>query len=303
MRREKGLLMILMVFMISFLSYPVVFADWGPKPTALIEVVGIDEPRYFDLLVYYEDDVSVLDQDELMGQLTYYYRDDYPDILNGYQDEDGFASYTLYQNMPRTISKRDANVYFIGYFSPPDVFKIAIVTESNNLLVSETITKTLFQASFVYDFTNDTVVETEQDSTGVVFPDVGEVEEEIPFATITLMILVTVLLTLGLELGLLYLFGYREKASYYLVIFTNIFTQLLLYGFVFVVNYFWSGSLMAFLILILGEVFVLAIEMVLYAICMKEKQFIKPVVYAIIANIVSFGIGWIIASLSFSSII
>lgn len=295
--------MILMIFMISFLSYPIVFADTGPKPTSLIEVVGIDEPYYFDLLIYYETDVTILDHDEVQDHLNYYYRDDYPDILNGYQDGEGFASYTLYTDIPRTIMEKAANLYYIGYFSAPSVFKIAIVTESNNLLVSETITKTLFQASFIYDFTNDTVTETEQLTSGIVYPNVGDVEEEIPFAGITLMILVTVLVTLGLEIGLLYLFGYREKASYYLVIFTNIITQLLLYGFVFLLNYFWSGSLMAFLILVMGEILVLATEMVLYSICMKEKRYIKPVIYAIIANIVSFGIGWLITSWSLTSII
>ena len=302
MKLKQVLLVVLSVIVVG-LTFTTVNADMGPKPTSYFEIKGIDEPFKFDLLVYYDEDVPVLTDDEMADQLDFeYYTDveEYPDILNGYQDEDGYASYSLYWNIPHVLRYfEDSDQYFAGYFASPSIFKIAIVTESNNILVSDIITKTLYSASFVYDFSDDSVIETEASTTGVVYPDVGAVTETIPYFTMTLLAIIGVIITLVIELGLLYLFKYRERNTYYLVLLANIITQLTLYGFTLITYYFWSGPLGAIIIFFLGELIVLTIEIILYLIFMKEKQFVRPVFYAVIANILSGGIGLIILNTPF----
>jgi len=271
-----------------------VSADMGPKPTAVIEVLGINEGYAFDLMVYENNPVDVLTSTEIDEQISYnYYTDTFPAILNGYQDADGYASYTLYTTIPHVIRQEDTNTFYIGYFRAPDVFKIAIVTESNNVYVSNVITKTLFSARFTYDFSTDTVIEQALSTTNTFYPGVGDVSENIPVLTTILTALLGVVITLAIEVGLLFIAQYREKKTYMIVLWTNIATQLILNLFVFYGILVWSifGGIG---ILLLGEVIVLVIEMIVYQKMFEERQWLKPIPYAILANLLSFVLGWLI---------
>lgn len=303
MKTVKLIVFLMLGVFASSLMMVSVQADTGPKPTALIEVIGIDEPYVFDLLTYQSGTVSILTSDEIAEQIQYdYYLDTFPDILNGYQDADGYASYTLYTRIPHYITQESTNEFFIGYFRAPDVFKIAIVTDSNNVYISKVITKTLFSAKFTYDFTNDTVIEQAMGSTDTVYPDVGDVSENVPILTTILVALLGVVVTLGIEVGLLYLAKYREKKTYLIVLYTNLATQFLLNVFVFYGVLVWSifGGIG---ILLIGELLVFITEMIVYQKMFEERQWLKPIPYAILANLLSFVLGWYILTLFFGWII
>jgi len=299
MRQAKLCLFLALFFIVGIGFSPLVKADTGPKPTSLIEIIGVEGNYYIDLLVQYDRNVFELADSTIEQQINPdYYKDSFPDILNGYQDEDGFASYTLYTYIPHNIAQQeDPNKYMVGYFSAPSVFKIAVVTESNNLIISDVIHKQYFNAIFKYDLSDSSIVEMEQENSNQVYSPVGAVLEDFPYWSVTLMVFVGIIFTLVIEGGLLYLFKYREKHTYYLVIFMNIMTQMILNALIILGYYLFSELFGAYGILIIGEIVVFVVEAVVYNKCFLEKQKIGPVLYALIANLLSFGIGFLFVNL------
>lgn len=295
MRRAKLFVLSALFFIAGITFSPVVKADTGPKPTSLIEVIGVEGDYYMDLLVQYDQNIFELADSTIEQQIDPdYYKDSFPDILNGYQDEDGFASYTLYTYIPHNITQQDdPNQYMVGYFAAPSVFKIAIVTESNNLIVSDVIHKQYFNAVFKYDLSDSSIVETEQDSSNQIYYPIGSVSEHFPYWSVTLAVFVGVIFTLAIEVGLLYLLKYRQKHTYYLVVFMNIITQIVLNALI-ILGYYAFGELLgAYGILLLGEILVFFVEALVYRKCFLEKQKIGPVLYALMANALSLGIGFL----------
>lgn len=294
MKILKHIVLTILIVSIAMLSVVTVSADFGPKPIAYVEIKGVEEPYYFDLIVYQNYDVQVLTDTEVESQIDgYYYRDDYPSILNGYQDDDGFAAYSLYTDMPHTIRlTNNSNIFQIGYFRPPTEFKIVIVTESNNILVSEVVHRTFFYAFFVFDLTNDTVIETELNSNDVAYIGVGNTSQSFPIWNILFYVLLGLVITLFIEVGLLYLIRYRDKNTFKIVIITNIVTQVLLNVFLWIGFYVWYGIFGYIFILIIGEIIVFVVEIIIYNKFFKERQSFKPVPYAILANFLSFLAGF-----------
>jgi len=299
MRRAKLFVLSALFFIAGITFSPVVKADTGPKLTSLIEVIGVEGDYYMDLLVQYDRNVFELADSIIKQQINPdYYKDSFPDILNGYQDEDGYASYTLYTYIPHNITQQDdPNQYMVGYFAAPSVFKIAIVTESNNLIVSDVIHKQYFNAVFKYDLSDSSIVETEQDNSNQIYYPIGSVSEHFPYWSVTLAVFVGIIFTLVIEGGLLYLFKYREKHTYYLVIFMNIMTQMILNALIILGYYSFSEFFGAYGILLFGEIIVFVVEAVVYKKCFLEKQKIGPVLYALMANLISLGIGFLFVNL------
>lgn len=295
MKVFKLIIIIFLLISSMFVFSTPVSADVGPKPTSTIEIIGIDEPYHFDLLVEYSFSVPILTDIQILSQIeSEYYAEDYPNILNGFQDDDGFASYTLYTSEPHVIRQlENANEFYVGYYRAPSIFKIVIVTESNNVFISKIINKTYFSAHFTYDFSNDTVIEEATNTSDYVYDDVGEVSEDFPYFAVIGIALLGVILTLIIELGVLYIFGYREKETYKIVLLTNIGTQLVLNLCVFFGFALWSifGGIG---ILLIGELLVFIIEIIVYQITFKERHRVKPIPYALLANFASLILGWYI---------
>ena len=291
MKKYRIILTFLMLFLISGLIYQAK-ADMGPKATSDIEIIGIDEAYYFDILFEVDERSAVLlDEERIQQEIEYdYYRDNFPDVLNGYRDSDGFASYTLYRGIPHYISKTEGSdhLYHLGYFSPPDTFKVVIVTDAGKMFVSEIVNKTRFYASFEYDITDVTLVDGQN-----IYLNAGTIVEvnSIQYGNLVFLVLVLILATLIVELLILLAFGYEDKKAYVKVGIVNIITQIILqllifYGYVYVWNIFG-----AFIFLIIGEVIVFIIEIIAYRRILKEKSKGRATVYAIIANIASFILG------------
>ena len=292
-----------MLFLISGLIYQTK-ADMGPKPTSDIEIIGIDEAYYFDILFAVdENSVVLLDEEEIQAELEYdYYKDDFPDVLNGYRDSDGFASYTLYRGIPHSITKTEGSdhLYHLGYFSPPDTFKVVIITDAGKMFVSEIVNKTMFSAGFVYDLTDVSLVDGQDTYLGV-----GTVVENtlVNIGNLILMVFALMFATLIIELLILLAFGYKDKKAYVKVGIVNIITQiilqaLILYGYIYVWDF-----LGAVAFLFIGEIIVFTIEIIAYRRILKEKSKGRATVYALIANLASFilglvGLGYLINIMS-----
>lgn len=307
-KRVAAILLPLLLLTASLAGMPLLSADMGPKPITWITVRGIGEAYDFDLLVEFEADdpdivpLDLLDEDNIRN----YYQDSYPITpLNGYQDADGFASYTLYYGwIPHYMSEEETDVegeriFRIGYFRPPTVFKIALWTESGTLVVSPVVQTTMFYSYVTYDLSEDSVLlegEAEPEWNDPVAIAAGDVYVETPVAEILGDFFLRMGLTVALELGILLAFGYRSKKSLLLVLWVNLATQSLLMGLLVAGNYWLGGSLGAWALLGLGELPVVGAEIALYVRGLKEKTRRLAVIYALTANLLSFALSfWSVA--------
>lgn len=281
----------LKIFLIALMSLFIlglnnqVNADVGPKPTTDVQVIGLDQPYYFDLL--YEDDVELLSPNDISERIKYdYYKESYPDILNGFQDTDGFVSYTLHRSAPHSISLLEEDTYHCGYYIPPTIFKVVLVTMNDKIIISEVTTKTMFNSSFTFDVSNLTITD-EQD----IYMNAGSISEFIPVKHISLNILICVSITVLVESLILLAFGYRKKESFKKVIIVNLLTQLLLQSLILFGYLILWDTLGAVIFLVLGEAVVFIIEIIVYIKILKEKTKGRAASYALIANLVTFAIG------------
>lgn len=275
----KKILGFFIVLGLSFSFFMInVKADMGPKATADIEVVGVNQPFYFDILIYRDYDVERIDENELEYKLNNYYQEDYPlDLLNGYQDMDGYASRTLYSGPPANIKKMDTNTFQLGYFNAPVTFKIIIILEDDTIIASKVIHRKLFNAKMTYDLSN---VDLSQNQLNV-----GIVTEEVPYTYMGTSLVIRVIITIAIEVLILLWFGYRSAKSFKLVGFTNLATQTLLTAFMIFGFYVWGSFFGLIGALILGEIGVFAIEFIIYNLYLKEKSKTKAISYAFVANL------------------
>lgn len=108
-----------------------------------------------------------------------------------------------------------------------------------------------------------------------------------------------ILITIVIEMVIALLFGYREKEQLLLLAGVNSGTQIILNVLLNIINY--NSGEMAFVVFyVLFELIVFAIEAVLFyhllnKISIKQKPKWLAVVYALVANAVSFGAGMLIA--------
>ncbi len=275
----------MIVFLVIFLSIALsnlqtVSADIGPKASAEVHIIGVEGDYYFELLILYRGQVSNEVPDYFDDILRYeYYRESYPERLVSYQDDEGFAACTLYYGPPCYYRQLDEHRYKMTYFSAPRVFKVAIVTEDDVLIVSESIERRMFEARFIFDVRG---VDLTEDQFGV-----GQLTEELPVSQAISGFFLRLILTIGIELGILALFMYRKKASYQLVGLVNLISQTLLSLGV-MVGYYFGSMFGAIAIILIGEVLVFSFEIVIYAHRLKEKSLRRAIVYGFIANTVTF---------------
>jgi len=273
-------------------------ADMGPKPKTTIEIVGFDQPYVFDLLYKSNKEINVLSETEVLERIeNYYYLDYFPEELNGYVDDEGFHSYTLYRGIPNYIGFEEPNKFIAGYFSPPDVFKIALVLESGEIIVSEVVNKTLFDANFTFDLSDFSIENATPTIINgrTVYQLDNSVTEIIPVGKSILQFVITAIATILIEVFVLFVFRYKLFASYKLVVIVNLITQTLLYASM-VIGYL-GASLFGYLgVLIIGEIIVFTIEIIAYLKLLKEQSKPLAVSYAILANIISLVIGLLVMS-------
>ena len=189
--RKISIVLLLMIVAIILAPKPT-YADMFSKPTATIHIKGVDVPYDFELLISYDGDVPILD-DEAMYKLEAYYKADYPiDVLNGYQDQDGYAARTLYSGgAPASLQLIDSNTIHVGYFSAPRTFKILLILEDDVFIVSKVIHRKMFTSKMTFDLTGVDLSTSKS--------NVGTLTEEIPLLEFSGKYILRILLTIGVE--------------------------------------------------------------------------------------------------------
>lgn len=117
------------------------------------------------------------------------------------------------------------------------------------------------------------------------------VKEIIPIKRISLGFISRLILTLVIEIGIALLFGFTIKNSGKILLKTNLLTQILLniaipwMGFSY-------GMLVALLIFMVMEIFIIMFETIIYAKYLTEKSKGRRITYGVLANTASLIIGF-----------
>ena len=278
-------------FILIFILFPITAnADMGPKPSINITFENMgDEICYGTLLGEGgTGPYSPWDGDKAHIQNYSNLDLDIWEAFAYYQDSDGY--YFLQEAWLCSDSKRLCWSYY-----PPDPFKILLYyPETDTFLVSGIYEGYAFDSYFSVnmegiDISSDKV----QEITLIA-------EKNYDYTGELISIVFRIVITVLLELGIAFIFGFRQKQLLVFIAGTNIVTQVILNVMLNVIRYKHGTGLIAFIVLYMPyEIVVFIAEIVLYCVFFnrisKTKIPIwKPAVYAIAANIISFVAGfWI----------
>ena len=283
------------VFIITNLSLTA-SADTGPKASVriLFENMG-DELCYGTLLSKYESTGpnSVWDGDE---DHIYNYNLDL-EIWRAfveYKDTDGY--YFLQTGWKVSNTKEIAWTYY-----PPPSFKILLYyPETETFAVSGIYEKYAFDTYYTVDMNGVNIGSVEYNE------DLSTNERIDAYRSYNYMqeilsLVARIVITIAIEMAFALLFGFRKKKQLLVLASVNVITQIILNLLLNVINYN-SGPLDFVLYYILFEIFVFATEAVLYCTILKKvsenpKKNWYYVLYALVANAVSFGAGFIVAQM------
>lgn len=277
------LILTLLLIIINFLpSYA--FADVGPKPSLEIIVKGMDNNNYWlDLLVTDESEYSWL-------EISHGERERVKKLAE-YMDEEGFHPALLEGTSVPLIGelkgeKNSDNTYShnFSYAGTPETFKIAILTEDDTLIISDLIHRKHFNSIVEFDLRDEALQED-------ILLSAGQAKEISPILKMSFGFISRLLLTLAIEIGIALLFGFTIKHSGKLLLKTNIFTQVVLNIAILWMNLSY-GLLLALLVFILMEIFIIIFETIVYAKYLTEKSKGRRIAYGMLANIVSLMVGF-----------
>jgi len=299
---RKGLMAFFLLTEFLLLNTTTVKANSGPPANVQITVLNNEIDFEFDLLIHKESSLTQTEIDESLTKIT---DGDLDHILSdetfaiqmaSYQDSEGFVSNALYGNPDYYY------VYDYGdergliatmYLNVPREFKILIYTETGATITSELITMSQFDYRLTFDLSGIDM-SIDQSDVGVISGFVGNPLEN-PVTWVNFLL--RMLLTLLIELIVLYLFGFRKKATFMFVIGMNIFSQVALniatiwsfylsydYGYQYAINF------------IIGEFLIFIIEPIMVSVFVKEHHKFRKIAYSLCANTASLVIGLAVAS-------
>lgn len=281
---KKLLIFVCLFITFGLMPFLTVQADFGPKSAVMIDIIGVDQPYFFELL--YEGTLPIesdrLDAYEYQLEVNVN-QSFFPEIIKDISI-DGFISSILYRARP-TIPTVMGDTFRYTYV-PPQTFKLILIFEDDTYITSPTITTKLFNSHVTWDLSYVDLSYTQT--------DVGIIEEIIPFHQMSSDLLIRILVTIGVELMILFLFKYRLKKSYFLVFGVNAVTQTALTVFMFLMRYFFMPFFGEIFALTVGEFFIFFIEAVIFMKFLKEKKSKRAFGYTLIANFASLIVGFIL---------
>jgi hypothetical protein len=273
---KKFVLVILCLLLAFFLPMLDVSADIGPKRSVDILIKGIDQDYFLDILVlgdYKGDEYNFEESFETV-----------PAILWTFSDG-GYVSNIMIAPWGYPLMKIGDH-HYTDLYRAPHTFKLLIIIDDHITLTSDVIHTKLFNSSIVWDLTGVDLTESGT--------NLGNIYEVFPIIKMTSDLFVRIVLTIAIELAILYAFGYRRKETYRFVLILNVFTQVTLTGFMFAMRYFVFPGIGEFLTLALGEIIIFILEITLYIIFLKEFGKLKAALYGFVANLCSLIFGLVI---------
>lgn len=263
-------------------------ADVGPKPSVNIIFKNMgDELCYCTLLSKHETTgpFRVWDGSEEQFEWSGLDREIFMAFVN-YKDADGF--YFL-----QVAERCDESKSFSWGYHPPYTFKVLLYyPETNTFVTSDIYERYAFDSYFSVDMQGVDITTTQ------AAPQLQLKNNYNYFKEIATFIC-RVIITIAVEMGIAWLFRFRGKKVWLCLLITNVVTQLILNVILNVVNYY-DGGLALILVYFFAEFVVLVVEAVTYCIALRKLgepkvPIWKSLLYAFVANIVSFVSGMALA--------
>lgn len=274
MRKSKLIVvMVLLTFVLMFSN--TVSADIGPKPSLTVIVnYNTDYKIHVELLKKGDLSDDVYEYSDHLNPVFYDY------LLD--RSFDGYISATLYDHKPYNfvISTKDDYFEVRATYRYPKYFKVLIFDETNNkVFITKDIRQEAFDSIMEITISDDN---KNYDVITIVEKDI-KISEKHSFKTGFLGIVVRVVLTIAAEALILFLFFYRKKESYFIVTLTNFITQLLL-SIILFLSFYYSGAFIYALTFVIGEVIVIAVELLIFSVYLDEKGKDRAIIYTVVAN-------------------
>ena len=290
---KKYIISVLLCVCMIIMAVPVkAYADMGPKPSVQVEFTGAGNQKYYaTLLSEHESTGPATVWDGTAENARYKEGDAEYEIWKAfveYKDADGY--YFLQEFWDCTESDRMNWSYY-----PPSPFKILVYyPDSNSFFVTESYERYAFDSYYTVDLSQATSIA----STGENFDDV---KKSYDYTWEIISLIARIVLTVLLEVGIAWLFGYREKKVMIFMVVINLVTQIVLNIMLNVTNYN-HGQMVFITNYIFYEYVVIVMEMIAYVsrinrISKKQHTMKKAFIYTFVSNILSFGAGLGIAYL------
>jgi len=288
---------ILMILALSMQVIDIsVYANSAPPMNVGVTILNLDDSYEIDLLIPFNRELTESDfntaQERILSfendSYGRYYQENYPSYLIQFQDKDGYVSNTLYGDSD--YFWRNNNDFGLQ-MRIPRIFKIVLIKNNEQLIISETIEMQAYDERFTWNLEGITFGEDIMYDVGI-FDGLNEnpFRESRPYQELAVRIVITIII----EFIVFYLLGYRLKQTYLFYGILNVTTQTLLtlgllYG-----TFLGSGMFGNFLLLIVGEIIVFGSEMGINGLVIKEKYTAHIVFSTFLANLASLILGTII---------
>ena len=284
--KRKLLLVVLTVSLLFSLTALSASADMGPKPSVRVTFDGLGDGAWYGTLlssrhttgpysVWDGEDESRLPEDEEDRAVFL--------AMHEYRDADGYYFLCF------TDSLQDGVLSWTYY--PPSVFKILLYNaDTGELLISGVYERYAFESYYTALLT--------QKADGTADFTVNRSDRYL--GEVALSFLGRVVLTLAVELGIaLLFFGVRDKKRFAWIAGVNVVTQVIL-NLLLSVTLYLHGYLSFLFSYFVWEALVVVLEAVAYAILLPrvsqgKLRIWRPILYALVANAVSFAVGILVA--------
>ena len=258
MNRKRCLFVLLTIFSIMLIP-SVVFADMGPKPSIEVKIENLDTTDYMiDLFVYdssgegykakfnYNGDELTTAQAKKLYQLNF----------DGWISESTrWGYYLLFSD----CKGNNTHTHTFSYFGTPDIYKVVIINnKTNEVKITDAIIRDSFNSSITIDYITMTKTDKYNYMKTII----------IAAACLLVTVLVELLMAKLLKVG-----------NYKTIALTNVATNLAYQTalFLFLNNYLWTS--------LIGELFVILIELIVYLLKFKNVSKIRTIIYCICANV------------------
>lgn len=290
MKQVRTLFMIILICLFSVVFCLPTAADMGPKPSVTLNFQGIDTLCYATLLSK-EPSTGPYSVCDPSNENAVYNESD-PDYsiyqkFVSYEDTDG---YYFLQYLGQCS---DETPFVWGYY-PPDTFKILLYfPETDHFSVSSlSYQRDAFHSHYSVHVEEEQVTQVVSEQS-VLIARIYRILKEVS------ALLIRMALTIAIEIGIAFLFGYRKKKQFLLIGGVNVVTQLLLNALLLLLNH-TAGGAWAMVLYLPIEFVIFVIEAAVYVwildhIVKQEREVHRAVWFAICANAASFMIGFGVA--------
>ena len=273
---KRSLRLLFLLVLVSCVMTMTAFADMGPKPQLTVKVEHPPQELYYlDLLQETNQRPGSFKNETLNAAMVTLLQDSVPSGWRACLAQP-VSGPPIWGELTGTPSG-DTMLHSFGYHGVPRTYRILIVTESGEVWMSDSYTRTALQSSATVDW------ETKE----VSIPSV--------WTGYALQFLATFLPTLLMEGLILFLFRYRQRRSWTVFGITNLATQGAL-AVALSVEAVQHGVSWGFLsLLVIAEGIILVVEAVAYVVLWKEHDRERAISCALVSNAASALIGWLIS--------